>query len=227
MLASLTTLTLLALASASPLKRTTTTTSPALSRAKAYNLQVQLLDPSKDLTPSIAGHYIGTAHVGAGQNIAIIGSATDAGAAPFYTNGTSDAAASDVLNDLGTSFPWGINVLAKDASDATYPGEHGVSVNVGGGSLGVGVVRQGGGNDAGSVVLGGPAPGGWAACERFVGYTRSNMTVVRYVYEGESAPADCVGISFRPLCAALPDLPAGSEWTHEFVQEVDCVVPAQ
>ncbi|KAI1377179.1 hypothetical protein F4677DRAFT_415548 [Hypoxylon crocopeplum] len=218
MLASLTTLlTYLAFTGASPLRRST----KALSTSNAYQLQVQLLDPAKDLDPPVAGEYLSTMHVGAGYNAAVVSTHNVPGATytPFYTNGTD--AYTSVLNDLGTMYPWGIHVQAPDSFDYTFPGEHDVDINVGGGTNGIGLVASGD-----SVVLGGLAPGYYAVCNRFVGYVRANETVVRYVYEGEELPEGCVGVQFAPLCDVLEDLPEGSWWTHDFVQEVPCVAPA-
>ncbi|KAI0883280.1 uncharacterized protein GGS22DRAFT_168327 [Annulohypoxylon maeteangense] len=211
-----TTITLLSLAGATPVPQT----AQQLSRAKAYQLQIQLLDPTKDLDPSVAGSFIGTVHVGAGQNVAVAGSHNASGT-PFYTNGTVADGYVDVLNDLGTQYPWGFKVQDRDSSDATYPGEHDVEIDVGGGTNGVSLVTN-----AEDVRLGGLSAGYYAVCDRFIGYVRGNLTVVKYVYEGETLPEGCVGIKFVPLCAELNTLPEGSEWTHDFVQEVDCVVPS-
>ncbi|KAI1444630.1 hypothetical protein F5Y02DRAFT_389379 [Annulohypoxylon stygium] len=210
-------LTLLALTGATPVPQTP----QQLSRAKAYQLQIQLLDPTKDLDPSIAGSYIGTIHVGAGLNVAVAGSSNNSGSTPFYTNGTAADGYVDVLNDLGTQFPWGIKVQNQTSDDATYPGEHDVEIDVGGGTNGLGLITSGS-----DVRLGGLSDGYYAVCTRFIGYVRSNLNVIKYVYEGEALPDGCVGIEFVPLCAELNDLPEGSEWTHDFVQEVDCVVPS-
>ncbi|KAI1098854.1 hypothetical protein F4804DRAFT_323653 [Jackrogersella minutella] len=215
----LTTLTLLALTGATPVPQTP----QQLSRAKAYQLQIQLLDPTKDLSPSVAGQFISTVHVGAGLNVAAVTSdaPADPSFPPFYTNGTAADGYTDVLNDLGTAYPWGIKVQDQASGDAAYPGEHDVEIDVGGGTDGVGLVTTGA-----AVALAGTAAGNYAACDRFIGYVRANLTVVKYVYEGETLPDGCVGIAFVPLCATLVDLPAGSQWNHDFVQEVDCVVPA-
>ncbi|KAI1135658.1 hypothetical protein F5Y05DRAFT_415997 [Hypoxylon sp. FL0543] len=220
MIASITTLLgLLALTGATPVPQTP----EQLSKAKAYNLQIQLLDPTKDLDPPVAGQFLSTYHDGAGLNLAVV-SDYPAGYAPppFYTNGTAALGASDVLNDLGTAYPWGIRVYDPSTFDYAYPGEHDVRVDVAGGTDGIGLVPSSGG----AVRLGGLAPGNYAVCNRYIAYGAGNLTVVRYVYEGEALPDGCVGVDFVPLCAALDDLPAGSEWTHDFVQEVDCVAPA-
>ncbi|KAI1414501.1 hypothetical protein F5Y13DRAFT_158682 [Hypoxylon sp. FL1857] len=219
MIASITTLLgLLALTGATPVPPTP----EQLSRAKAYNLQIQLLDPTKDLSPPIAGQYLSTYHVGAGLNVAVVTGLPDGYTPPpYYTNGTSELGAFDVLNDLGTTYPWGIKVQDPLSFDYTYPGEHDVEIDVGGGTDGIGLVTSNG-----EVKLGGLAAGDYAVCNRFIGYARANLTVVRYVYESEALPDGCVGVAFVPQCATLDDLPAGSEWTHDYVQEVDCVVPA-
>ncbi|KAI6082139.1 hypothetical protein F4821DRAFT_247743 [Hypoxylon rubiginosum] len=220
MLSTLTTgLTLLALTGASPVPQAP----QQISRAKAYTLQIQLYDPSKpDLDPPVAGKYLGTVHTGAGLNIAV---ATDYANTdpnykfpPYYTNGTDGY--SSVQNDLGTQYPWGVQVQSPTETDYTYPKEHDVTVNVGGGTNGVGI--QAWGDD---LFLGGVGAGAYAVCNRFIGYTRSNLTAVRFVYDGEEVPEGCVLIRFVPLCAELNDLPEGSQWTHDFVQEVNCVVP--
>ncbi|KAI0833100.1 hypothetical protein F5Y06DRAFT_301362 [Hypoxylon sp. FL0890] len=209
---------LLALTGATPVPQTP----EELSRAKAYNLQIQLLDPTKDLDPPVVGQYLSTYHVGAGLNLAVP-STIPAGYTPppYYTNGTAELGAFDVLNDLGTAYPWGIRVQDPDTFDYTYPGDHDVDVDVGGGTDGIGLVTS-----DGLPILGGLAAGNYAVCNRFIAYAQANLTVVRYVYEGETLPDGCVGVQFVPLCATLDDLPAGSEWTHDFVQEVVCVVPS-
>ncbi|KAI4865080.1 hypothetical protein F4820DRAFT_421717 [Hypoxylon rubiginosum] len=217
MLATLTTtLTLLALTGASPVSKA----APQLSRAKAYQLQIQLYDPSlPDLDPPVAGQYLGGVHTGAGLNIAVaLKNDNPSGSAPYYTNGTDGY--SSVQNDLGTDFPWGVQVQSPSETDATYAGEHDVTVNAGGGTNGVGIQAWGD-----ELFLGGVGAGTYAVCNRFIGYTRSNLTAVRFVYDGEVLPEGCVGVRFVPLCAELNDLPAGSEWTHDYVQEVNCVVP--
>ncbi|KAI1767458.1 hypothetical protein GGR53DRAFT_112100 [Hypoxylon sp. FL1150] len=209
-------LTLLALTGASPVSRAT----QQISTAKAYNLQIALYDPSKpDLDPPVAGQYLGTSHTGAGLNIAVATTQADPTYSypPYYTNGTDGY--SSVQNDLGTQYPWGVQVQAADATDATYAGEHDVTVNVGGGTDGLGIQTQGD-----DVFLGGLSAGAYAVCNRFIGYSAANLTVVRYVYEGEETPEGCVLVRFVPLCAELNDLPAGSTWTHDYVQEVNCVV---
>ncbi|XXH00702.1 hypothetical protein Hte_007052 [Hypoxylon texense] len=215
-----TTLALLGLTGASPLPQA----APQLSKAKAYQLQIQLYDPSlPDLDPPVAGRFLGTVHTGAGLNIAVATerSADDPNAGsypPYYTNGTDGY--SSVQNDLGTQYPWGVQVQSPAETDYTYPGEHDVTVNVGGGTNGVGIQAWGD-----ELFLGGVGAGTYAVCNRFIGYTRSNLTAVRFVYDGEVIPEGCVGVRFVPLCAELNDLPEGSTWTHEFVQEVNCVVP--
>ncbi|KAI8960088.1 hypothetical protein F5Y11DRAFT_331014 [Daldinia sp. FL1419] len=215
MLASIITpLTFLALAGATPVPQA----AEQLSRSKGFHLKVELQDPSKDLDPSVAGSYLSGVHVGAGQNIATVSSISPSDDAPYYSNGTETQGWVDVLNDLGTDFPWGLSVQDSKSTDATYPGEHDASINVGGGSNGIKIEKSGN-----SVALGGLAPGYYAICDRFIGYVRANMPVVRYVYEGESLPEKCVAVNFVPQCATLKDLPASSEWTHDFAQEVDCV----
>ncbi|OTB01768.1 hypothetical protein M426DRAFT_323249 [Hypoxylon sp. CI-4A] len=222
MLGSITTgLTLLALAGATPVPQAAS--SSQLSRSKGYDLRIQLLDPAKDLDPPVDGQYLSTYHVGAGLNVAVAGAPRDPSYSfpPYYSNGTAEQGWVSVLNDLGTSFPWGVSAQNATSFDVTYPGEHDVDINVGGGSNGIHVAKTGD-----SVALAGLAPGNFAVCNRFIGYARSNLTVVKYVYEGETLPEDCVGVQFTAYCSELEDLPEGSEWTHDFVQEVDCVVPA-
>ncbi|KAI1772898.1 hypothetical protein F4818DRAFT_424265 [Hypoxylon cercidicola] len=213
-----TTLALLALTGASPVPQA----APQLSRAKAYNLQIQLYDPSKpDLDPPVAGRYLGTVHTGAGLNIAVAAAPNPDPSyryPPYYTNGTGGHGA--VQNDLGTQYPWGVQVQSPAETDYAYAGEHDVTVNVGPGSDGVGIQAWGD-----ELFLGGPGAGTYAVCNRFIGYVRGNLTAVRFVYDGEVIPEGCVGVRFVPLCAELNDLPEGSMSTHDYVQEVSCVVP--
>ncbi|KAI1391567.1 uncharacterized protein F4822DRAFT_427421 [Hypoxylon trugodes] len=205
------TLSLAALASASPVAR-------SLSTSKAYQLQAQLVDPAKDLNPPISGQFLSTAHTGAGLNVATLSANADPSSPPFYTNGTSTDGFVDVLNDLGTDFSWGIIVQGSDATDPNFPGEHSVSVNAGGGSDGMGIQAT----DT-TAQLHAPESGDFAVCTRHVDTLNEDLPVVRFVYEGETIPEGCVGVQFVPICAQLNDLPADSQTTHDFVQEVPCV----
>ncbi|KAI1390624.1 uncharacterized protein F4822DRAFT_426472 [Hypoxylon trugodes] len=220
MLASISILSLLALANANPVPRS----APRIIKGNAYQLQVQLRDPLKDLSPGVSGQYLAGSHVGAGLNIAIVSPHEDSGNyPPFYSNGTAEQGWTSVVNDLGTIYPWGVNVQDAESTDATYPGEHDADINVGGGSNGIVLTKITIDSGITEPALGGLAAGYYAVCNRFIGYSRANMTVVRYVYEGEDLADGCVGVNFVPLCATLNDLPEGNEWTHDFVQEVDCV----
>ncbi|KAI1646837.1 uncharacterized protein F4817DRAFT_339576 [Daldinia loculata] len=218
MLASIITpLTFLALVGATPVPQA----AQQLSRSKGFHLKAELRDQTKDLDPPVAGTYLSGIHVGAGQNIAVVSASNPGSSTPYYSNGTEAQGWVDVLNDLGTDFPWGFIVQDSESTDATYPGEHDASINVGGGSNGITIEQSGD-----SVALSGLAPGYYAVCDRFIGYVRTNIQVVRYVYEGETLPENCAAVNFVPQCATLDDLPATSEWTHDFVQEIDCVAPS-
>ncbi|KAI0009055.1 hypothetical protein F4779DRAFT_584332 [Xylariaceae sp. FL0662B] len=206
------TLLTLGLATASPILH-----APRASKSLAFHLQLSLADPSKDLDPPIAGQFLSVLRVGAGQNAAIVGpQLPEYTYTPFYVNGT-EAAATAVLNDLGLPYPFGIQVVSRETSDPQYPGEHSVGINVGAGTAGLNV-----GTEA-APALTGPSKGTYAVCTRFVGAVRADEPLVRFVYEGESTPGDCVEVAFVPICAQLNELPEGSQWTHDYVQEVYCV----
>ncbi|KAI1469812.1 uncharacterized protein F4812DRAFT_420446 [Daldinia caldariorum] len=212
-------LTFLALASASPVPASDPGSAWELSKSNGFHLQAQLRPGSGDIDPPVSGGYLSSAHVGAGQNIAIVSGVKPADGSAYYVNGTEAQGWVDVLTDLGTTFPWGLNVQDADAFDPAYPGEHGASVNVGGGSDGIAIQRA-----ENLVLLGGASEGSYAVCNRYIAYWQQDLQVVRYIYPGESVPEDCVALDFVPICAELAPLPEGSDATHEFAQEVDCVV---
>ncbi|KAI2623089.1 hypothetical protein GGR54DRAFT_36175 [Hypoxylon sp. NC1633] len=217
MLASLTTLlTTLALTGANPIRRAAET----LSYSNAYYLQAQLLDPAKDLEAHpVAGTYLSALRVGAGLNAAIVTTdvPTPETVTPFYSNGTNDQYW--VVNDLGSAYPWVISLQGPTEYDYSYPAEHDVNINAGVGTEGVEIVWSG----VDSATLVGPNIGSFAVCYRFIGAVRNNELVVRYLYDGEELPEQCVGVKFVPQCATLEELPSGGEWNHDFVQQVHCI----
>ncbi|KAI1076124.1 hypothetical protein F5B20DRAFT_557607 [Whalleya microplaca] len=207
MLTTPTFLTLLALGltTASPVPH-----EPRASKSLAFHLQLSLADPSKDLDPSIAGQYLAPFRVGAGQNAAVVGpQSPEYTYTPFYVNGTVTETTT-VLNDLGLPYPFGIQVQSPQNTP-----EHTVGINVGAGSAGLNV-----GTEA-APALSGPVKGTYAVCTRQV--VTTTKPLVEFVYEGESTPEGCVEVTFVPICAQLNELPEGSEWTHDFAQEVYCV----
>ncbi|KAI1801536.1 hypothetical protein F4811DRAFT_533736 [Daldinia bambusicola] len=212
-------LTFAALASASPVPASSPGSAWQLSKSNAFHLQAQLRPGSGDINPPVSGGYLASAHVGAGQNIAIISSAKPEDTSAYYVNGTEAQGWVDVLTDLSTTFSWGLQVQDAETFDPAYPGEHGASVNVGGGSNGITIQRT-----ESLVQLGGISEGSYAVCNRYIAYWQQDMQVVRYIYPGESMAKDCVALDFIPMCTKLAPLPEGSQATHEFAQEVDCVI---
>ncbi|KAI0169714.1 hypothetical protein GGR52DRAFT_478890 [Hypoxylon sp. FL1284] len=219
MLATLTTgLALLALTDATPVRRT------ALDRSKAFHLQVQLSNSTKDLDPPVRGAFLDTYHAGAAMNLAGVGAHLDTEQyAPYYVSATADGAGTQVQSDLNTTYPWGVLVQQPDEFDPAYVQEHAVNVNVGGGTAGVSIKMQGSGKDA-TPALTGPAPGTFGVCRRYISYATRVLSVVRYFYDGEPMPSGCVPVSFVPFCAELQDFPPDSQYNHDAVKEVDCVV---
>ncbi|KAI1481858.1 hypothetical protein K445DRAFT_314944 [Daldinia sp. EC12] len=211
-------LSFLALASASPVPASSPGSAWKLSKSTGFHLQVQLRPGSGDIEPSVSGKYLIGTHVGAGQNLAIVSGGNPDGPA-YYVNGTEAQGWVDILNDLGTAYPWGLVVQDANTFDPVYEGEHGANINVGGGSNGIKIERT----DS-LVRLGGISVGSYAVCNRFIGYARADMQVVRYIYPGESVGKDCVAVDFIPKCATLAPLPEGSQATHDFVQEVECII---
>ncbi|KAK4189067.1 hypothetical protein QBC35DRAFT_494627 [Podospora australis] len=82
------------------------TTTPSF-KAKAFHLLAVVTDPSLDLSPSINGWAVTTAHSGAAQNVAIFPSPSSGRL--FYENGTTSPGTTNILTDGGTPLvPFGL-----------------------------------------------------------------------------------------------------------------------
>ncbi|KAF2969461.1 hypothetical protein GQX73_g4157 [Xylaria multiplex] len=190
-----------------PLARTT-------GESKGFNLRVNVLDATRDLSPSVQGLYLSDQRVGAGTAISILGT----NPTTFYLNGT--AYHTTVTHDIPNVYPLSITIAGPTTYDPFYPAEHPIGAAVNGGTElflrpGEPILFPLAGDDGGS----------YAACRRdFVfGATKTQILTARYVYGNETVPDDCAPVEFVVECAALPDLPDGSSWSHDSAFEVPCV----
>ncbi|KAI1296335.1 hypothetical protein F5Y03DRAFT_295372 [Xylaria venustula] len=204
---ALLTTSLVSLAAALPTHSTTGT-------SKGFNLRVNLTDATRDLTPSIQNLYLGDSRTGSGTAISVL----TATPTPFYLNGT--AYHTTVTHDIAGVYPLSIVVAGPSDYDYFYPTEHDIGTAVNGGTelflrAGEPILFPLAGDDEGS----------YAVCQRnfVLGGEETSILTARYVYGNESVPADCAPVEFVVECAALPDLPDGSSWNHDFAFDVPCV----
>lgn len=186
---------LLGVVNAAPAKR-------ASSTSKGVNFLV-----AQSMTP---GSYLSYQPVSQGINMAIVGSTP----VTFYQNATGIDA--QVMTDIPGVYPMGLHIQHPDEYDASYPGEHAVSVNVNDVTGGIIVGEQ----------LGGPptVQGSYMVCSREYSFTGTPTTyrVVRYQFPGEAVPDGCTPIDFMSECATLNELPPDSDWDHDSAQTVPC-----
>ncbi|KAI0883102.1 uncharacterized protein GGS22DRAFT_167880 [Annulohypoxylon maeteangense] len=189
-----------------------------------FRLIATVVGPTKHLTVPIQGAALEGAHVGAGLNTAVL-NVTDPGRI-FYLNGTAEdvrTGKTNIVTDGGTPlYPYGIGVSLNE-TDSNSP----VVASINGGSGTVGVSLE---TDKTS-----PAPGilhfgtaSFMACDESLPYYGpSRKFAVLKTFETSQhhtavIPENCVEVNLHPLCAALPDLPAGSHTSHEFANKVSC-----
>ncbi|AEO54488.1 hypothetical protein MYCTH_2297118 [Thermothelomyces thermophilus ATCC 42464] len=198
------------------------TTVTALSKSKGFNLVAHVADPGSDLSPSVEGLLLTTAHTGAGFNAAVFADADAGSERVFYQNGTAARpggmrSKSTLLTDGGTPpFPFSMQVqsggeprrivdISVGQGTSHYVDARGRLVNA---------------EDAGR-------RGSWLACNAVVPYYNETFTTLQYAYDyhrGDS-PAGlegCAAIELVARCAELNDLPDDAYSTHEFAVEVRC-----
>ena len=133
----------------------------------------------------------------------------------FYQNGTQaqrDTWTATLVNDT-PSFPQGF-VIDFEGSGGATGNLFEVQVNAGPGSQSVMISSEA---QEYAFVDRQAATGGFQAC---VDSASGTTLVDWYVLDG--AAEGCVAIDLVPECMALPELPEGSTWNHEFVQQVRC-----
>ena len=202
---TISTLALAAAATALPSQHARTAT--CTSTSKGFNLVAHVTDATSDLTPSVEGLFLSTAHTGAGLNAAVLSSANGR---LFYQNGTSPET-SDILTDGGTPpFPFSLQV--QPAGEARRI----LDISVGQGTVGS-VNAQG-------RLVNGLGEGAFLACRQVVPYYNQEFVTLQFVY-GKADPATlkgCATIELVAKCAELNELPEGSLSSHEFAAEVKC-----
>ena len=227
---SILTLGFVALGSAAPLSsRQVVPNYPPTQQSKGFRLIANVTDPSTDLDPPVNACVFTGYHTGARFNEAV---ATDdvEGGLIFYQNGTAEEIRynrGDTISDGGSPpFPWGIIVEEQGGYDDGSK-EASVSVNAGGGTPGVELTIF----PEPYSYLTGTAPGTYAICPREIPYYNQVFNVIRWtndVFNNDTAqyehtvPEDCVAVRFLPQCAELPELPEGSQSSHEFAADSRC-----
>ncbi|KAK8105083.1 hypothetical protein PG999_008442 [Apiospora kogelbergensis] len=202
---------------------------PETKQSKGFSLVANVTDPSKDLNPPINHWRLASLHVGAGLGDAVLESDF---AWTFYLNGTAEDVRygrAHTLADGGTPpFPWGI---AVDEAGTSYPDMgalHGISINAGSGEAGIEPARF----PEHYPTLLTPHAGTYVACNQTEPYYRQNFITVRAVFDTVDPatgldvrpplPDQCVAITLVPQCADLPDLPEGSQSSHQFANTINC-----
>jgi hypothetical protein len=197
------------------------------SKSKGFYLAAKVTE--HDLTPPIDGWLLSTAHTGAGFNAAVFYGASADQARLFYQNGTAWQAAhrqTTIVTDGGT--PLAPSSLIVGA--AGQPPQI-ASINYQEGTPNTVVSLGADGKQQPQLVnaLGG---GAWLACNATIPYYGYNFITLQYAYAeaagsasgGNEVPDSCVPITLVPRCATLNDVPTGSYSSHEFADEVSCVV---
>ncbi|EQL03181.1 hypothetical protein OCS_01104 [Ophiocordyceps sinensis CO18] len=226
MIASVLTLGLFGLATASPVtvQSQVTPRYPDTSKSNAFRLVIDVTDASKDFTPSIRNTYIASIHVGAG--LALVGNIASANNARiFYQNGTADEYRSHqttVITDSGTpSFPSGFRLVAEDKGSEVASTIH---LDAGPGTPGIGLNRF-------PEPLAFLFPDTWLACNQSIPYYQNKYFIIlkhakTTVGKGGSVdrivPKDCAPVRLIPECTKLNDLPSGSYSSHVFAIEDRC-----
>ncbi|KAL2153849.1 hypothetical protein VTH82DRAFT_2525 [Thermothelomyces myriococcoides] len=203
------------------------TTVAALSKSKGFNLAAHVTDPDSDLSPSVDGLLLTTAHTGAGFNAAVFDDASAGYERIFYQNGTDDDGASSkssstLLTDGGTPpFPYSLQVQPRGEPRRI------VDISVGQGTHHY-VDARGRLVNAEDAEGEGAGSGSWLACNAVVPYYNQTFTTLQYAYDfyrpGEdvAVPDGCAAIELVARCTELNDLPDDAYSTHEFAVEVSC-----
>jgi hypothetical protein len=209
----ITTLALASTATALAIRNPTTGTSTG------FKLVAKLTHHFHDLTPSVSGWTVASAHTGAGSAAAILTSDPTV-ARIFYENGTAAEVAAKqttLITDGGTPpAPYGVLVPAQGSSGGL------IGINVGAGTFNT-VVETAPGYP---VVVNGLGQGTYLACNAEIPYYPGQTFVtLQYQYGTPGAvavPEGCVAIKLVPQCAVLNTLPDPSYSSHEFAVEVKC-----
>ncbi|KAJ8132914.1 hypothetical protein O1611_g709 [Lasiodiplodia mahajangana] len=215
------------LASAVPLEsRQVIPNYPPNQISTGFRLVANVTDPATDLTPSVDGWEFQGIHTGAALNDVVLTSGTGN---IFYHNGTASEiryGQGNVLSDLGL-YPYGIGVDNQTEFDYYYTAEHDVTLNVGQGTIGVSLLAF----PSPYFYLTATAPGTYVACPRTVAYYQREFVVVRYAYDifdnttaqfVQDIPEGCTAITLIPECDTLPELPEGSQSSHQFASPSKC-----
>ncbi|KAG5983906.1 hypothetical protein E4U55_006818 [Claviceps digitariae] len=206
------------LALASPLIASRDNAPPTLT-SQAFNLVVNVTDPSRDFSPSIQGKYINSIHVGAGESLLGLGNAEDH-ARIFYINGSAidfHFAHSTVISDTGTPpAPWGISLTQDKDSDIA----HTAHLNVGSGDKGIGLTRF-------PVPFTFLYPETYAICNESIPYYHGlQFLIVKQFQLGlktfKDIPPNCVPVRLFPECTKLNALPDGSFSNHQWAYKTSC-----
>ncbi|KAK3386711.1 hypothetical protein B0H63DRAFT_468265 [Podospora didyma] len=227
------TLGLAALAAAAPAKRDTPHY-PATSLSKGFLLIANVTDPTKDLSPSVNGWVVQTAHIGPPFNAAVLQSpGASAPGRIFYENGTDERVRygqSTVITDGATPpSPFGILVQSPTEFDTLYPTEHDVFINGGPGTP-ASITRF---PSPYAILQNNLGVGTFVACNNTIPYYGYKFITINYAYatfEGPDGgyqynaniPEGCAPITLLPQCTTLNELPPDAYASHEFAVTERC-----
>lgn len=223
MIAPIAALGLAGIAAAAP---TTGPLFPEYTNGNAFNLVLNVTDPSKDLSPPVHGSFITSIHVGAAINY--VGQSSDAKVArTFYVNGTAGDVRygnSNTISDGGSPpFPETLS-LVKDKDSETLST---VWLNAG--------TPEGSDEHTGITGFPNPIPElyptTYVACKEALAYyggkefviiKQAKTTVSEDGKVEHNVPEGCAPLSLLPQCATLNDLPEGSYSSHQYAATTRC-----
>ena len=148
-----------------------------------FNLRAKLVDPARDLTPSVEDLYLSFDRVQQGVNIAV----TKPEPTAYHLSDTAEG--TTIVHDTPV-YPVSLFVQGPEDFDASYPEEHNVGVLVNAATPGLDAFPA----------LTGPAAGTYLICKRQFTFPSgpTELLLPRFSYEGESIPDGCAAVDFMP-----------------------------
>lgn len=187
-----------------------------------FRLVVNVTDKALDLKPSVQGLYVNSIHVGAGLNVAGVGSKDTSNI--FYQNGTAAEyrySSATTITDEGTPLsPYGLSLSKNDGSETLSS----AYINGGLGTPGVQISQF----PEAFLFL---DPETFVICNtplqyyqgtKFLVVDQAATTISSDGQVERNIPAGCAPVRLLPECATLEALPAGSYSSHEFALPSEC-----
>ncbi|KAK4186787.1 hypothetical protein QBC35DRAFT_500296 [Podospora australis] len=205
------------------------TCAPSHSASTGFRLVLNVTDLSLDLTPSVHGKYLSTAHIGPAQNRAIV--SPDSNLSPiFYQNGTFQDQLqfrAGILADTGSGLIEALQYLPLPEEDHPTQGHNRIFVSIGTPGAGTALTRLWTPVSY-LTILDGVVGSSFVVCNATIPYYGSQRVfqVVNWVAATRDStgthvkiPTGCAPVRLVPQCAFLPVVEGVG---HEFVQEVRC-----